>query len=350
VTTVHAVWPDGVDDPRRPSGGNVYDRRLCEGLRRLGWSVSEHAVAGSWPHPGAAALSALAGLVAGIPDGSVVLIDGLIGSAAPEAIVPHASRLRLVVLVHMPLSDRPSGPEVVARETAVLRSAAAIITTSDWARSRVIELHGIARERVHVAHPGTAPAPAVTGSPGGGALLCVAAVIADKGHDVLADALATLTELSWSCVCVGALDRDPPFVRDLRRRLAEHGLDRRVSFAGPLVGADLDRAYAAADLLVLASRAETYGMVLTEALARGLPVITADVGGVTEALGPRDPRPGLLVAPGDAAALADALRAWLSDAGLRARLRDTARARRATLPGWGATASTIAGVLEAFLA
>ena len=108
MTAVHVVVPDGIDDPARPSGGNAYDRRVCRGLAAIGWSVREHAVAGSWPRPDAAACAALAGVVQRIPDGAVVLLDGLIASAAPEVLVPQAGRLRLVVLVHMPLGDRPA--------------------------------------------------------------------------------------------------------------------------------------------------------------------------------------------------------------------------------------------------
>jgi glycosyltransferase involved in cell wall biosynthesis len=136
-------------------------------------------------------------------------------------------------------------------------------------------------------------------------------------------------------------------VDSLRRRSADAGLDGRVSFPGARTGTDLDRSYAAADLMVLASRAETYGMVVVEALARGLPVIAADVGGLTEALGHGADgiRPGLLVAPEDPAALAAALRAWLGSAELRERLRRAARDRRGSLAGWSTTASLVAGVL-----
>ena len=153
--------------------------------------------------------------------------------------------------------------------------------------------------------------------------------------------------MPWHCVCVGSVDRDPAFVEALRRRALDRGLGDRVSFAGPRIAADLDRSYATADLLVLASRAETYGMVVTEALARGLPVVAADVGGVTEALGygADGIRPGLLVPPEDPAALGAALRAWLGDPELRRRLRLAARQRRESLRGWSATASVIAGVL-----
>ena len=348
MTVVHVVVPADIDDPARPSGGNVYDRRLCHGLTSIGWSVHEHAVAGCWPRRDAASLTALAGVVQRIPDGAVVLIDGLVAATAPEVLVPQAHRLRLVVLVHMPLSHRSADDGVVrVRERDVLSVASAVVTTSAWTRSRLLELHPLPAGRVHVARPGVDVADLATGTAAGGALLCVATVTFDKGHDVLLDALAATTDLSWHCACVGSLDRDPRFVDRLRRRSLDGGLGERVSLTGPRTGADLDRSYAAADLMVLASRAETYGMVVAEALARGLPVVAAEVGGVPEALGHDDDgiRPGLLVAPNDSAAFADALRTWLGDAGLRGRLRQAARKRRKSLPGWSSTTSVVAGLL-----
>jgi glycosyltransferase involved in cell wall biosynthesis len=164
---------------------------------------------------------------------------------------------------------------------------------------------------------------------------------------VLLDALATMTDLSWDCLCVGSMDRDPAFAESLRRRLLDDGLGGHVRFPGPRIGAELDRSYASADLLVLASRAETYCMVVAEALARGLPVVATDVGGVAEALGhgAGGIRPGLLVPPDDPVALAAALRAWLGDAEVRAAWRRAARERRAALTGWSTTTSVLAGVL-----
>ncbi len=255
MTAVHVVVPDGIDDPARPSGGNTYDRHLCRGLVSLGWSVHEHAVPGRWPRPDAASLAALAGVVERIPDGAVVLLDGLVASTAPEVLVPQARRLRLVVLVHMPLGHRPADHEADdarMRERAVLSAAAAVVTTSAWTRRRLLELYPLPADRVHVAEPAVDAADLATGSAAGEALLCVAAVTFDKGHDVLLDALATISDLSWHCVCVGSLDRDPAFVESLRRRALDGGLDDRVHFAGPRTGADLDRSYAAADLMVLA--------------------------------------------------------------------------------------------------
>jgi glycosyltransferase involved in cell wall biosynthesis len=321
VTEVHFIVPEGIDDPARPSGGNTYDRHLRSGLAVLGWSVTEHAV------PADAGQAALAHAVEGLPDGALVLLDGLIASGAAEALAPHARRLNQVVLMHMPQDG--------ASERAVLAAAAGVVVTSEWSRQRLGELYGL--DRVHVAQPGADLADLAPGTPDGGALLCVAAVTPGKGHDVLLDALDSVSDLAWRCTCVGSLDKDRAFADSLRRR------NDRVDFPGALSGPDLDRAYARADLLVLASHAETYGMVITEALARGLPVLASDVGGVREALG--DTPAGLLVTPGDPPALAAALRGWLGDAELRGRLRRAARERRTTLRGWDATASVIADVL-----
>jgi glycosyltransferase involved in cell wall biosynthesis len=349
VTAVHFVLPDGIDDPARPSGGNAYDRRVCEGLRSLGWSVHEHAVAGRWPRPDAASFAALARVVQRIPDGSVALLDGLVASTAPDVLVPQARRLRLVVLVHMPLGHRPAdgaAHDTRMRERAILSAAAGVVTTSAWSRRRLLGLYQLTGDRVHIARPGVDAADLATGTGSGGSLLCVAAVTFEKGHDVLVDALRRVSELPWHCVCVGAVERDPAFVEGIRRRARDAGLGDRVDLPGPRTGADLDRTYDAADLMVLATRAETYGMVVTEALARGLPVVANDVGGLTEAMGRgADVRPGLLVPPEDPAAFGAALRTWLTDAELRGRLRRAARERRESLSGWSTTASVLAGVL-----
>jgi glycosyltransferase involved in cell wall biosynthesis len=347
VRDAYFVVPDGIDDPGRPSGGSTYDRHLCRELGAHGRPVRKRAVAGFWDRPGAASFAALEGTLRQIPDDAVVLLDGLIASAAPEVLVPQAGRLCLVVLVHMPLGHRSPDDDARRREGAALTAATAIVTTSAWTRRRLTELYDLPADRVHVAEPGAPAAEPARGTGSGEALLCVGAVALEKGHDVLLDALESISALSWHCTCVGSLDRDPAFVDDLRRRSFEGGLGERVSFPGPRTGADLDRSYASADLLVHASRAETYGLVVTEALARGLPVIGAKVGGLTEALGEgaAGARPGLLVAPEDPVALGDALSAWLGDAELRARLRRAAAERRESLPRWSTTASVVAEVL-----
>jgi glycosyltransferase involved in cell wall biosynthesis len=348
VSGVHFIVPAGIDDPARPSGGNGYDRRIARGLAAAGWTVHLHEVPGSWPWPDAPSLGALAATVGGIPDGALVLLDGLVASPAPEVLTSEAGRLRLVVLVHMPLGQGTTDDGPREREGAVLSAAASVVTTSGWARRALLELYSLPGDRVQVAEPGVDPAELAAGTETAGAFLSVAAVIPGKGHDVLLDALAPLAGLRWQCECVGSLERDPAFVERLRLRVLDGGMDGRVRFWGPQAEADLARSYAAADVLVLPSRAETYGMVIAEALARGLPVVAAEVGGVPEALGRSadGTRPGLLVPPGDPAALRDALRTWLEDAGMRRRLRAAARERRSSLADWSTTTSAVAELLQ----
>ena len=343
-----AVLPGGIDDPAAPSGGNLYDRIVLD-LLATGWpgepagagrDVQEIAVAGDWPRPGETAGRALRRALADIPDASVVLLDGLVACGVPEILEPHADRLRLMILVHLPLSDETGLPPADAAdlrelERRALHLASAVVATSTAAAQRVRDMHGLAA--VMTAEPGVHPADPARPDPAGRRLLNVASVTPRKGQDLLVTALEQhIAGLDWQCTVVGALTRPVPHT------------DARITFTGPRTGDALDRSYADADLFVLPSRAETYGMVVTEALARGLPVIAAEVPGVPQALGagPDGTRPGRLIPPDDPAALAAALRDWLTDAGLRDRWRTAARARRATLPSWTTTARRIAGYVD----
>src|SRR5262249_679402 len=239
VGGLQVVVSDGIDDPRRPSGGNVYDRRVCNELRAAGWTVTMHAIPGSWPRASAAAHAAFAADIAGVPDGAVVLLDGLVASPAADVLVPHAERLRQVVLVHMPLGDGDDD-EIRRSESAVLSGAVSILVTSEWSRHLLLRLYGLPERRLHVALPGTAAAPVAPGTAGGGEMLCVAAVPYAKGHDLLVDALQLLAEPGWRCRCAGSLERDPEFARRLQREVDEGGLAGRAVFTGVCSDAELE--------------------------------------------------------------------------------------------------------------
>ncbi|MFF3689176.1 glycosyltransferase family 4 protein [Streptomyces sp. NPDC002187] len=349
--------PGGVDDPAAPSGGNIYDRRMCRDLPQVGWQVHEHLVAGEWPQPGATARAELARILRESADGTVVLLDGLVACGVPDVIVPEAERLRLAVLVHLPLGDETGlAPDTAAAldaaERRALRAVAAVVATSDWAADRLVEHHGLEAGRVHVAAPGADIAPLAAGTASGTdsapRLLCVASVTPRKGQLELVESLGAVAGLPWSCTFVGGLAHDPGYVARLRKLIGRYGLDERVHLVGPRTGAGLNASYAAADLLVLASRAETYGMAVTEALARGVPVLATAVGGVPEAVGhaPGGGVPGVLVPPADPAALTAALRHWLSEPGERHRSKVAARGRRTALAGWETTSRSLAKALE----
>jgi len=326
---VHFVVPADIDNPGRPSGGNRYDRRVRDELSARGWRVSTHFGG-----------STLASSVAQIPDDAVVLVDALVATTVPEAFTAHAPRLRIVVLSHMAFASDA--------EAAVLAAARAVITTSAWSRHELLTRYPLRAEAVQVAQPGADVREHATFSRTGGNLLCVGAVAPHKGHEVLLGALAAVRDLRWQCVLIGALDLDPTFVARLRCQAVAEGIAARLSFVGPLTGDVLETAYGTADLLVSSSHSESYGMVVTEALAHGVPVLATNVGGVAEALGQTfDGRlPGRLVPPRNPAAMSMALREWLGDPTLRAYWRSAAAQRRGTLHSWSATVDAVARVLH----
>lgn len=334
------VLPADLDDVTLASGGNTYDRRMCAalGLRKV-------LVAGRWPTPGTLARLDLHRVLAELPDGSVALIDGLVACGVPEVVVPHARRLRLVVLLHLQLGDETGLPRERAagldrRENEVLRAATAVVATSDWAARRAVEHHGLDPRRVHTAPPGTDPAPAATGTEAGNRLLCVASVTVRKAHDVLAQALALVADLPWTCVCVGSVRRDPGYVRRVQDLIEHHGLTNRMILAGPLTDDELAHSFDKTDLLVLPSRRETYGMVITEAIARGIPVLTTAVDALPETAGDA----GMFVPADDASALAGSVRRWLTEPALRDEMRVAARNR--DLEDWPTAARRLAEVLR----
>jgi glycosyltransferase involved in cell wall biosynthesis len=346
---VHVVVPEGFDNPGQPSGGNIYDRRVCAGLAEAGWEVLVATVAAAWPAPDSAARAELASIVSAIPDGEIALIDGLIAAPTAAQLLPHASRLRMTVLLHMPLAtalDTCHDASAQRSERDVLRAATGVVVTSEWTRQQVLTRYEIPACRVRVARPGVDRV-AARPRPVRGHLMCVGTLSRHKGQDLLVEALAELADLDWHCVLAGPLDRDPDFVDHLHTRITRLGYGPRVRLAGVLTGAELSHAYTTADLLVAPSRSETYGMAVTEALAHGLPVIAAAVGGLPEALGytTDDNRPGQLIPSGDPAALAAAIGDWLGDERHRHRLRAAARKRRSNLPSWEQTTQEIANTL-----
>ncbi|MTD56408.1 glycosyltransferase family 4 protein [Amycolatopsis pithecellobii] len=339
AVTVHVVLPGDVDDVTVPSGGNSYDRRVCEGLP----GVHEIALPGAWPRPASSA--GLASALAAIPDGGVVLLDGIVACGLPEVVVPQAQRLRVAVLVHLPLAAETGlapgdAADLDARERETLHAAHAVVATSSWAARQLAAHHELPAAKVHVVPPGTDPAPLAAGTDGVSQLLCVASVTPRKGQRLLVEALASIGR-PWQCTFAGPLRRAPAYVDEVRALIDFRGLAERIHLAGPLTGDALESAYRGADLVVLPSLAETYGMVVTEALARGIPVLATDVAEIAETLGAA----GIVVAPGDVTALTDGLRSWFTGPALRDALRGEARVRRGKLTPWTETSRAMSAVL-----
>jgi glycosyltransferase involved in cell wall biosynthesis len=322
------VVPVDVDTP---TGGNVYDLALADALRAGGDEVRLERCA---PDDLAAVLSR--------PWPGHTLVDGLLALPRPRAL----SATRPAVLLHMPLAlqtglSHAEVGEVDRLEGQALHAASTVIATSDWS-ARYVERHhrltGVA-----VAQPGSDPAPV-----GGGSdpplLVHLASLLPHKDQLGVVAALTRLTDLPWQARLAGAVDRDPAYASRVEDAVRAAGLGARVQITGAL---PRDVAWAGADLALLPSKVESFGMVVTEALARGIPVVVSDTG-AAEALGvtATGERPGAVVPAGDVDALAGALRRWLTDPGLRDAFRHAALGRRATLEGWEGTAGRVRQALR----
>lgn len=330
------------------TGGYIYDRRIADGLRALGWQIRVHELEGAFPLvDGAARVAAERCLADHRREPGLLLIDGLALPAFADLLDGLARPW--VALVHHPLAletglAQADAAALAALERRLLAGAARIIaTSSDTARSLALD-YDIEEERTGVVRPGTDPAPLAPGSAGPGmVLLCVGTFTPRKGHALLLQALSRVRELDWRLVCVGSMVRDPTTTVQVVRAVADLGLQERVRFIGEQDEAGVGFWYARADLFVLASYHEGYGMVLAEALARGLPVVATCAGAIADTV-PDDA--GLLVPAGDTEALADALWRVLCEPGLHARLRQGAQAARRRLLGWPAAARAFAAELR----
>jgi len=330
---LHVVVPGDLDTK---TGGYGYDRQIIHGLQARGWNVVLTGLPGHYPFPSAAECAAATTALAAIPDGSLVLVDGLALGALPVEVARERERLHLVALVHHPLGletglNADTSRLLLDSERRALACVRGVVVTSSRTTSAVESL-GVARERVMVVEPGTDAAPDARGS-GTGArhLLCVASLTPRKGHDTLFDALAEMLDLDWHLTCVGSAARDSAHAARLTARASTAPLCERVTLAGELAGPALEAAWDAADLFVLPTHYEGYGMVVAEALAHALPVVSTATGAVPELIGANA---GVLMPPGDAAALHALLRTLMTDEVRFARLRAGARAARATLPSW----------------
>jgi glycosyltransferase involved in cell wall biosynthesis len=330
------------------TGGYAYDRRMVAGLRDRGWSVAVRELDDSFPLPTSAARDQAARVLAAIPDGSSVLIDGLALGAMPSEIEREASRLRLIALVHHPLAsetgiDKDTVVALEANERRALAAVSLVVVTSR-ATAAALEPYGVGPDRIVVVEPGTDRAPLARGSQGAALrLLCVATLIPRKGHEVLFRALAMIPHLEWQLTCAGSLKRDPLTVHRLRVRLRSVGLEDRVTLAGEVDAATLAALYDCADLFVLPTLHEGYGMAVAEALARGLPVVGTATGAIADLVGPSA---GLLVPPGDHEALARALALLLGDAHVREQLTHGARRVRDRLTSWEDASAGMSEALE----
>jgi len=331
-----------VAEPAAPSGGHAYNAAVVE--HWPGPPPTVVALPGAWPRGDPASLRSLEAALEGR---RLALVDGLVGAAQPELLARAAEcGCRVILLIHLPLADEGglSADDRAAlgrREAQSMRVAWRVVATSRTAAAQVSRASG--RTDVVAAPPGVRPAPlAASHRPPG--VVQVGAIGPRKNQLATLTALARCRDLEFRATFAGPV-ADPAYAERFQDGLGAAG----ARWVGPVDDPALERLYAEADLLVHPALAETWGMVITEALARGIPSIVGAGTGAVEALrrGHSSGLPGGVVDLQDPDALTHALRGWLTDPGRRTEWRAQAELARAGLRGWSDAAADLARVLSA---
>lgn len=333
MSTLHFVLPG---DPETRTGGYLYDRRILAGLADHGWTIDLVRLGDGFPFPTEAEAADAARLLDALPPGHPVIVDGLAGGVLPDAMRRLSARHPLVALVHHPLAEEtgldPAARDALAlSERAGLAHAARVIATGPATARRLVADYAVPEDRIGIVIPGTDIGPIARGSGDRPALLCVGSLTPRKGQAVLVRAVARIADRPWHLVLIGSPDRDPTYAGEVRQAVTTKGLGDRVDLAGELDADAVARHFATADIFVLPSFLEGFGMVLTEAIAHGLPIVATTAPAIPDTV---PEGAGLLVPPGDEAALAAALSSLIDDPNRLDRLRDAAIRARESLAGW----------------
>jgi glycosyltransferase involved in cell wall biosynthesis len=320
------------------TGGYVFARRIVWELRAHGDHVSVVELDGRFPDADAAAKRAATAALAALPNGATAVIDGLALLGFADCLADEAQRLKLVGFVHHSLADetglsaRKTG-RFLAAEQRLLPLLRGIVCPSRNTAAALFN-HGIPEERIAVTPPGTSKS--VAGRRRDKfhrqlRLLTVATITPRKGHRVLIEALASIDRTLWRLDCIGSLTRDPDCVAELRDAIVTHGLETNIRLLGERPPAQLMPAYDDADLFVLPSFHEGYGMAFAEAMAHGLPIVATTAGAIPDTV---PTNAAVLVPPGDIPALIAALDRVTRDHAFLTQLSDGARRAAAELPDW----------------
>ncbi|EKF59472.1 Glycosyl transferase, group 1 [Agrobacterium albertimagni AOL15] len=328
------------------TGGYGYDRQVLDGLRKLGWQITLLPLGEGFPFPTADTRRGAETALSSIPDGTLVLIDGLAFGVLDAWAGAHAERLQIIALVHHPLALETGLSDEQQQhfrqsEQRALAAARHVIVTSPMTARELASNYGVASSRITVALPGIDKSDVrrvVNAAP---QILSVGTLTRRKGHDVLLRALKSVEDLDWQAVIIGSKSLDPSTSEALARQVETLGLEARVQLLGEVDDPQVH--FASADIFALASRYEGYGMVFAEALSHGLPIVACHAGAVPDVV-PSDA--GILVPVDDAPAFGEALRRLLQSPREREMRSAAALQAGSLLPTWADTAAIISNTLD----
>jgi glycosyltransferase involved in cell wall biosynthesis len=334
-------------DINLPTGGYHYDRRVLELLPKHGFDVSHLRLPGSYPTPSETDLLCTAELVAQTPADCVLLIDGLAYGAMPESLIAGFGR-KIVALVHHPLCletglNEEREQELRVLEARALAQASAIIATSPATVRILADMFGVPASRLSAAVPGTDRAQRARGTGTPLNLLAVGSVVPRKGYDLLIEALQPYRGQPWTLAIAGGQELDRADGGTLGKQIEAAGLSPHIRWLGAVDTSRLSDLYDRADVFVMPSHYEGYGMAMTEALARGLAIVCTSGVPAADTI---PPDAVIRIEAGNVDALTSAIGQVIGDERLRQNLSDAAWAAAQTLPTWNDTTKHIADVLR----
>lgn len=329
------------------TGGYIYDKRILAELGALGWVTHTLSLDHRFPAVDDSVRLQSAKILADANPNHTLVVDGLaLGALGQYAQIIQAQR-PFVALVHHPLAlesgiDSTAAAALLQSEREALSHAQSVIVTSQITKQTLIDQYAVAGDRITVIEPGVDRphelARLVAHKTNQSTpiekpveLLSVGALVPRKGFDVLITALGQLCELDWQLTIAGDFQRAPEHTDQIKTLIQQLSLEQKIKLVGALPAEQLAKQYEHADVFVLASRYEGYGMAYTEALAWGLPVIGTDGGAAAQTLATAAAK---VVPAGNVQALADVLRVLIANSDKRAKMSAAAFEHAQQLPSW----------------
>ncbi|MEM1386331.1 MAG: glycosyltransferase family 4 protein [Pseudomonadota bacterium] len=334
-------------DKDQRTGGFIYEATVLRVLNEIGCPTEHMVLPERFPDPSSDDMAEALALLQAVPRNVPIILDGLVfGAIDPDGLADM--RAPVIAMIHHPLGlETGLSPEraryLKENERRALAHAAHVIVPSPHTAAILERDYGADPKRITIALPGF-ERPDLTAAPqrvDPPLILSVGLLAPRKGHDVLVEALGAIQDLPWQAQIVGKT-HDPATADALLAQSERLGLQDRVTSTGELAAQALTERFAQASVFALATRYEGYGMVLSEAMLFGLPVVSCKVGAVPDTVGDA----GLLVAPDEPMAFAEALRRVLSDPDTASDLRHASATRAAGLPTWEQTAAHFVDVIE----